>query len=145
MFKNILKFAGAAAAVLFISAPLRAKADIEIPVPHIEMHHVHVAPPHVRIETRSVAPGPDYVWVNGSWDWQGDQWIWVNGRWDRPTERSVVWVNPRYEREEDGWRYQPGHWSNQHVVESRDYRDWREKHHKKDADRDHGHDDDHRL
>jgi hypothetical protein len=106
MFKNILKFAGAAAAVMFISAPLRA--DIAIPVPHIEFHHVHVAPPHVRIETRTVAPGPDYVWVGGFWDWQGDQWTWVSGRWERPAERTVIWVNPRYDREDDGWRYEPG-------------------------------------
>ena len=143
MLKNILKFAGVAAAALFISAPLRA--DVVIPVPHLELHHVHIAPPHVRIETRSVAPGPDYVWVGGFWDWQGDQWIWVPGRWDRPAERDVIWVSPRYEREEDGWRYEPGHWSNQHVIESRDYRDWREKHHSRDKGRDHDRDDDHRL
>jgi hypothetical protein len=141
MLKNILKFSALAAAALFMSGPLRA--DIDIPVPHLEMHHIRVAPPQVRVEQRSTAPGSDYVWIGGYWDWVGDQWTWVPGRWDRPAERSVIWVNPRYEREDEGYRYEPGHWSNQRVVEGRDYTVWREKHHGHHKDKAKDHDDDH--
>ena len=31
-----------------------------------------------------VAPGPDYVWVDGAWVWFGDGWMWHEGYWHRP-------------------------------------------------------------
>ena len=35
------------------------------------------APPPVRVETRTVAPGPSYVWTNGYWQWTGAGYQWV--------------------------------------------------------------------
>jgi hypothetical protein len=40
------------------------------------------APPPVRVETRSVAPGPGYVWTSGYWRWTGARYEWVPGRLD---------------------------------------------------------------
>ena len=28
-----------------------------------------------------VAPGPEYVWVDGSWMWYGGRWAWYGGHW----------------------------------------------------------------
>ena len=41
-------------------------------------------------------PGPDYIWIQGSWIRSGGNWVWVRGRWDRA---------PR-----PGMRYEPDHW-----------------------------------
>jgi hypothetical protein len=52
----------------------------------------------------------------------------------------VRWIKPRYTHEYGAYRYEPGHWSNQHLVESEDYRRWREeRHHHNDHDRDADH------
>jgi hypothetical protein len=41
-------------------------------------------PPPPPPETVIAAPGPDYVWVAGSWLWLGDRWSWRRGYWHRP-------------------------------------------------------------
>ena len=41
-------------------------------------------PPPPPQETMVMAPGPDYVWVTGSWLWFGDRWLWRPGYWHRP-------------------------------------------------------------
>jgi hypothetical protein len=41
-------------------------------------------PPPPLPETVVVAPGPDYVWVEGAWFWLGDRWAWHPGYWHRP-------------------------------------------------------------
>lgn len=42
-------------------------------------------PPAPLYETIVVpAPGPEYIWVNGSWLWYGDNWNWNRGYWHRP-------------------------------------------------------------
>lgn len=33
-----------------------------------------------------VAPGPDYVWVEGVWLWLGSRWIWHHGYWHQPKD-----------------------------------------------------------
>ena len=44
------------------------------------------SPPPPPPETVVVAPGPDYVWVGGTWVWLGgDRWTWRHGYWHRPT------------------------------------------------------------
>jgi WXXGXW repeat (2 copies) len=31
---------------------------------------------------QGVAPGPDYVWIDGDWVWGGGRYSWRNGHWD---------------------------------------------------------------
>jgi len=38
------------------------------------------APPPAPEEVIPVAPGPDYYWTPGYWDWN-DGWIWIGGGW----------------------------------------------------------------
>ncbi len=45
-------------------------------------------PPAPLPERIVVAPGPDYVWVSGSWLWAGDHWGWRGGYWHRPEHPS---------------------------------------------------------
>ena len=134
-----------AAMVAAFSMPALA----QIPVPHLEIHIAHTAPPRIRFERRPPRPAYGYVWINGAWDWQGDQWIWVPGRWDRPEGRAR-WIRPRYRHEYGAYRYEPGHWSTQRVIEGDDYHRWREERrhgrrydHRDHRDRDHDGDHDH--
>ena len=46
------------------------------------------APPPPPAETMVVAPGPDYVWVDGEWVWNGGTWVWIGGRWALPPYRA---------------------------------------------------------
>jgi outer membrane lipoprotein SlyB len=41
-------------------------------------------PPAPIVEPVIMAPGPDYVWVAGTWLLLGDRWIWHSGYWHRP-------------------------------------------------------------
>jgi hypothetical protein len=53
-------------------------------------------PPPVMVETIPSSPGPEYVWVGGSWAWHG-RWVWEHGRWGRPPHPGAMWVANRYE------------------------------------------------
>ena len=150
MYQRILRTVTAAALAGLMSAPLLAQFPPPPPLPppphlpNLEIHLAFHAPPPPRVEHQLHRPGDSYFWVQGNWDWQGGRWAWVPGRWERLHAHHARWIAPVYVREHDGWRYTPGHWSNQHVVESKDYRHWKEKHwHEKDHGHhggDHGHD-----
>ena len=70
---------------------------------------VQTAPPSPPIETVVVAPGPDYVWIDGEWIWSG-RWIWVGGHWAYPPRPHAVWIRGYWSHGADGWRRTPGRW-----------------------------------
>ncbi len=39
-------------------------------------------PPAPRVETRTPAPGPDYIWQPGYWTLTNGQYTWVSGHWE---------------------------------------------------------------
>ena len=68
------------------------------------------APPAPMVETITLSPGPNFVWVRGAWLWQG-RWVWQTGHWVRPPRPGAVWVEHRYENRSGvhvfirgGWR-----------------------------------------
>jgi len=66
-------------------------------------------PPPPPVETVVVAPGPDYVWIDGEWVWNG-RWFWVGGHWGYPPYPHAVWVRGYWGRGSHGWSRAPGHW-----------------------------------
>src|SRR6266446_8503119 len=50
------------------------------------------APPPVRVETQTVAPGSGYVWTGGYWRWTGTEYAWVPGTWVVRSRPGAVWV-----------------------------------------------------
>jgi hypothetical protein len=79
---------------------------------------VDAAPPPPRHEVVvGVAPGPDYIWVDGYWDGTPGNYVWVKGHWDRPPHAHGVWVAPHWDKDRDGhyhqtkgeWRDDPRH------------------------------------
>ena len=61
-------------------------------IPSAEVASVAGAtPPPPPPETVVVAPGPDYVWVEGAWVWLGSRWVWHHGYWHRPRHHRHGW------------------------------------------------------
>jgi hypothetical protein len=125
MLRRILTLLAPAVLAVFCGAPALAQPH----PPSFEIRIASTAPPPVRYERHSPRPDRDAVWTSGYWHWEGSRWGWNQGRWDRPAHPSHRWVAAHYAREGNVWRYEPPHWSNQHVVESDEYRRWKHEHH----------------
>jgi len=67
-------------------------------------------PPAVRVETQTVAPGPNYAWTRGYWRWTGSDYVWVPGSWVTRPRAGAVYVQGEWARRSSGWVYVPGHW-----------------------------------
>ena len=72
--------------------------------------YVRVGPPAAVVETRIVAPGPNYVWVPGYHRWNGAAYVWVPGRWAVPPRARAAWVPGRWVKERRGWYWVEGRW-----------------------------------
>jgi len=80
------------------------------------MFHANAASPTVitqapppPVETVIAAPGPNYVWVAGEWEWN-NAWVWRSGCWACPPRGCTVWVRGSYWHDGSGWHYYRGHW-----------------------------------
>jgi hypothetical protein len=77
------------------------------------------APPPPRVlRVRPVAPGPDFVWIDGYWFADGHRWKWHDGYWTRPPYAGARWVAPRH----DGQRFFEGYWEGDHGRVAHDHR-----------------------
>lgn len=71
--------------------------------------YVEQAPPAVIVETRTVSPGPSYVWIDGYWKWNKD-WKWVKGKWVIKPSPQAVWIAGSWEKKHHHWTWREGHW-----------------------------------
>jgi outer membrane lipoprotein SlyB len=71
---------------------------------------VQQAPPPAPVEVVASAPGPDFVWVDGEWDWNGVTWVWVGGHWGYPPHPHAIWIEGRRWHDGYGWHYERGYW-----------------------------------
>lgn len=72
---------------------------------------VAVAPPPPLVYGPvGAAPGPEYIWTDGYYEWDGSNWFWRPGSWARPPRRGYVWRKPYYEHYRNGYRMRPGRW-----------------------------------
>ena len=69
-----------------------------------------LGPPPPRVEVIGYAPGPDFVWIRGYWDWEGTDYVWVSGHWDRRPYERAVWVPDHWRSSPRGWYRKEGHW-----------------------------------
>jgi len=60
------------------------------------------------VYVRPVAPGPDYVWVDGEWYISGGRYTYRNGYWAHPRGRS--WQAGSWQNRGNSWHWQRGHW-----------------------------------
>lgn len=81
--------------------------------PAVAMTEIVVAdppPPPLEVDVRTVAPGPDYIWITGYWGWENGRREWFRGHWERPPHGYRVWVQPRWEHRPHGYVFVRGHW-----------------------------------
>jgi hypothetical protein len=73
---------------------------------------VDVQPPPLQSEVVLEAPGPNFIWVPGYWDWdvRVRHYAWKAGRYERPPRRGARWEPPRHEVRGNRHYYHPGHW-----------------------------------
>ena len=71
---------------------------------------VRSAPPPVRVETQTTAPGPGYAWTTGYWRWTGTRYVWVPGTWVVRPRPAAVWVAGHWVSRPGGWVWIAGHW-----------------------------------
>ena len=55
------------------------------------------------------APGPDYFYVPGCWEFQETRYVWRTGYW-APRQRDWIWVPAHYVHTPYGVCYVAGHW-----------------------------------
>ena len=72
--------------------------------------YVRARPPAAVVEVRGVAPGPEFVWVDGYHRWDGERHVWVAGHWERRPRGNARWVPGRWRHSDRGWYWVEGHW-----------------------------------
>ncbi len=58
---------------------------------------------------RPAAPGPDYVWIGGEWEWSGGNYRWHEGSWQHGRE-GHTWKSGYWENSNKGYRWHKGGW-----------------------------------
>ncbi len=107
--------------LLMAAAVAGLAACVPLAPPNAVFVSARFGPPAPRYEEVGYAPGPDYVWIRGYWDWQGVDWVWVPGRWDQRPYLGAVWVPDQWHHASNGWYREQGHWrGNGHAYGRRD-------------------------
>ena len=96
-----------AGAVLLVGSG--CESDPEPPPPERTVY-VEQAPPPPQYEVVGVAPGPDFVWIDGRYVYYDHRYVWQPGRWERRPYGNARWEGGRWDRDGRGWRYHEGRW-----------------------------------
>jgi hypothetical protein len=85
--------------------------DVGINIGTPAVVYADTTPPAPIVEVQPVSPGPDYVWLGGSWVW-GDnhRWTWEKGRWERPPHAGMRYVPHHFEDRDGRHTFQRGGW-----------------------------------
>ena len=96
-----------------LTAPALAQVGVGV--------YIGQTPPPLRYEVPPPSPGPDFLWIDGYWNWVGSRYVWVPGRWDRSPYPGAYWTHPHYDHYDRGWQMHPGHWDRE---DRGDHHDW---------------------
>jgi WXXGXW repeat (2 copies) len=58
---------------------------------------------------QGVAPGPDYVWIDGDWVWGGGRYTWHQGHWDHG-RAGHAYQRGTWTHSSRGYHWNRGHW-----------------------------------
>jgi hypothetical protein len=110
---------------LLVAAVSMVAADFSIGI------RIGPPPPPRVVRVQPVAPGPDFVWVEGYWYPNGNHYKWHDGYWSRPPYAGARWVAPRH----DGERFYQGYWEGDRGKFEHDHRWDRDRNRDYDRDR----------
>ncbi len=72
---------------------------------------VNYGPPAPLVDAPyGIAPGPDYIWTPGYYDYFGGSWAWRHGEWRRRPHPEDQWIAPRWEHRGNHYAYHEGGW-----------------------------------
>jgi len=66
--------------------------------------------PAAHKEVALPAPGDDYYWVSGYWNWNGGEWVWVKGVWDKPKKAGASWSSAHWINNDGKVTWVVGQW-----------------------------------
>jgi len=92
-------------ASLVLSAALACSGGMTVGVVYAERR-----PPPDRVEVMNAAPGRDFVWMKGYWQWNRNDFAWVPGRWERVQRGYRTWVPGHWVERRNRWHWVEGHW-----------------------------------
>ena len=65
--------------------------------------------PEPPIYTRPIAPGADYIWIDGDWIYSGGRYVWHEGHWDR-SRPNRQWQPGSWQQRGNGYAWRRGGW-----------------------------------
>jgi hypothetical protein len=93
----------------YAPAPAQPPGTIQEPPPGVAVA-APVPPPALPAEVAPPAPGPDYVWTAGYYNWNGTAWVWAPGVWVLPPRRGAVWFGGHWEYRAGRHVWMGGRW-----------------------------------
>ncbi len=81
-----------------------------------ELVYLPTPPESIEAGPSTAAPGDDYFWIPGSWNYDLDQYNWQAGFWSQAHD-DWVWIPSRYVWTPSGCIYRQGYWD--FAVQSR--------------------------
>src|SRR5579863_1851996 len=112
------------ALALFVAGSVSAQISIGV--------RIGPPPPPRVIRVQPVAPGPDFIWVQGYWYPVGNHYKWHAGYWTQPPYEGARWIAPHH----DGQQFFEGYWDggrgrfeHDHRWDHDRYRDFRDQDH----------------
>jgi hypothetical protein len=58
---------------------------------------------------RGVAPGPDYVWIDGEWAWSGGRYVYNHGYWAHGRS-GHTYHRGHWNHDDHGYTWHKGSW-----------------------------------
>ncbi len=65
--------------------------------------------PNAPYYRRPLAPGPNYMWLDGDWMWRTNHYVYRQGYWAAP-RYNRRWEAGRWQQNNRGWQWQRGNW-----------------------------------
>ena len=78
--------------------PVQARAEVI----------VKVAPPALKVEVKTAAPGAGFIWAPGFWERANQQWVWVPGGWVKTHPQHRHYVSARWVKTPRGYVFREG-------------------------------------
>ena len=67
--------------------------------------------PEPPVYVRPVAPGGNYVWVDGEWIRRGHGYRYRQGYWAAPRPSYHRYITEHWQQKRQGWHWIPGRWN----------------------------------
>jgi hypothetical protein len=67
--------------------------------------------PEPPLYARPVAPGGNYVWIDGEWIRSGHGYAYRQGYWAAPRPRYHQYIPGHWQQRRHGWFWVRGHWN----------------------------------